>query len=244
MASRSRLGPQTDTATRRPDVVAPAVVVGRGVLLVGADRGSRARHALTMQSLAGNAAVQRALVESSVEGHATCSTPELACSAKANRSYDSGTSPGSTKKSRDGEGNTVYTSTATGFATFKTTVDIHLATVPGGLSECATRKLQHLIDTKLSPHEQDHKTRFLTALPAHRYVGKWSEKVKATASDQATAEADAMAKAQTAIDDQATTRTEQNDKYAIEAIDPFSVTADISECDECKEDTETETDSE
>lgn len=243
MSSRRRVVPLSYTAARRPTVVAPgsSVAIGGGVLLVTADRGSRSREALAMQQLAGNAAVQRAIVATSVEGRGSCSTPELRCSAKANRSYDSGTTPGRTKKGRDTDGNTVYTGAATGFATFKTSVDIHLATVPDGLSDCATRKLQRLIDTKLAPHEQDHKRRFLTTLPAHRYVGKWSQKVTATADDQPTAESEAMAKAQTAIDDEAAKRTEQNDKYAIEAIDPFAVTADISECDECKGDSDTAT---
>jgi len=236
MSTRHRLSARTPArADDRGVTRIDSVAIGRGVLAITADRGSRSREALALQRLAGNQAMQRAMVDGGVAiGNGSCSTDELQCTARANRTYDSATNAGKTKKAKDAEGNVVYTGAATASATFRTTVDIHLAKVPEDASACVKKKLQTLIDKKLKPHELDHKQRFLTTSPKHSYVGSWSKKVTAASDDKATAESEAMAKAQTAIDDEAAKRTERNDDYAINAIDPFSVTADISDCPECQ----------
>lgn len=237
MTTRRRLSPGAVTRDSALAVPQP-VAVGRGVLAVSADRGSRAREALALQQLAGNRAVQRALIDGGTAiGNGSCATDELRCTAKANRTYDSSTTPGKTKKSK-GKSGVTYTGSATASATFKTGVEIHLATVPEDASQCVKTKMQALIDKKLKPHELNHKQRFLTTNPKYSYVGGWSKKLTATSDDKDTAESEAMTKAQTAIDDEAAKRTERNDEYAINAIDPFSVTADISNCPECQSDSE------
>ncbi len=238
MPARRRLVRSSSLTTTRPPVVLLAGTPSprSGLLAATTDAAGRAREALAVQATAGNRAVQRAIVDAGVAvGYGTCSTPDLACSAKANRSFDSGVNPGTTKKSKDNDGNVVYVATATASAAFKTAVEIHLAQVPDGLSACAAGKLKRLVDTKLAAHEQDHKRRFLTTDPAHSYIGRWSKKVTAASDDRATAESEAMAKGQTALDDEAAAREQRNDAYAIDAIDPFSVSADISDCPECQD---------
>lgn len=146
------------TAGRR--AVSAGTAAARGILSISADGGSRAREAMALQRLAGNGAVRTLVEAGSTVGHGSCSTPSLQCTAKANRTYDNAVNPGATTKRRDGEGNTIYKGSATASATFKTDVEIHLATVPDGLSECASQKMRSLIANELKPHEEKHKRRF------------------------------------------------------------------------------------
>jgi hypothetical protein len=161
--------------------------------------------------------------------------PELTCTARAEREHSKHIQIGPPKKTRDREKNTIYKATGTVASSFKTNVVIDLATVADGLSECASKKVAALIKTKLKPHEEDHKARFLTKNAKHSYVGPFSKSISDTSDDPATAQTNVHDKLEAALDAEVAKRVERNDAYAIDAIDPFHVTTDISDCPECSE---------
>jgi len=188
-----------------------------------------------MQRLVGNKAVSQAILATpQVVGHGTCSAgPPLSCSAAASRSFTKNlafAAPVQKKKA----GSIFYEGQGTITASFTTSVTISLAKVPPGLSDCATAKLDELIKTKLEPHEKDHKKRFNTTDAKHSYNGSFSKTLKETGADAAALQASLETNLESALADEATKRQDRNNAYAIDAIDPFNVTADISDCPECK----------
>ena len=191
---------------------------------------------LLLQRLAGNGAVTTEVLRlPDVVGHATCDDlPELECSAKASRTSKKKIDVGAPAKKRDKEGNVTYHAKGTLTATFASTVNITLATPPDGLSPCATCKYQTLITKKLSPHEQDHKRRFLTADPKHAYNGTVKKSRTESGDDPGSVQASIDSHLSDAFDSEMADRQTRNDAHAIDAIDPFRVTADISSCPECK----------
>ena len=191
---------------------------------------------LLLQRLAGNRAVTREVLHlPDVVGHGSCGDlPELECSAKASRTSTKKIDVGPPTKKRDKEGNVTYNGKGTLAATFASTVAISLATPPSGLSTCATGKYQTLITKKLSPHEQDHKRRFLTADPKHAYNGAFKKSHKESGDDPASVQASIASHLGDVFDTELADRQARNDAHAIDAIDPFRVTADISACPECK----------
>lgn len=199
------------------------------------DRGSRVSTALALQRLAGNRAVALAATSSAEAiGFGSCTAgPDLECSAKADRRSSKKLSVPVPTKKKDREGNVTYKATGAVTGTFTTKVNISLASAPDGLSKCANKVIQGLINTKLKPHEDDHKRRFTTADPQHAYSGTWTAKVTETGDDPATVQSSIASQLETLFSDQASLRAERNDAYAIAAIDPFHVTADISACPEC-----------
>lgn len=224
-------------ATSATPATAQAIAGGRLVLASGRDRGSRARDVVALQRLAGNRAVTATLervADGSAVGLGTCGTPELTCTAKAEREHTKNISVGIPAKKRDRAGNTVYKATGTVTARFKTNVVIDLATVPDGLSDCAAKKVAAMIETKLKPHEEAHKARFLTTRPQHAYVGTFTKQLSETSDDPATAQSTVKDNLDLALDEEVTNRIDRNDRYAIDAIDPFHVTTDISDCPECQ----------
>jgi hypothetical protein len=216
-----------------PSVSHPAAA--RGVLSIRSDGGSRARAALAQQALAGNRAVVQAVARAhEVEGHGECTAgPPLECSAKASRRSKKALSIPAPTRKKDKEGNVTYKATGKATGTFASTVAIDLASVPDGLSKCATKKIKALINGPLKKHENDHKRRFLTTDPEHAYNGTWTKAVTETGDDPDTVKSSIADQLNTAFDDEAASRQQRNDDYAISAIDPFSVTADISACPEC-----------
>jgi hypothetical protein len=211
--------------------------IGRGVLSVRADGGSRAREAIALQGLAGNHAVSEAIAgRSTAVGFGTCSTPDLQCTAKASRAHSKNLQVGAPSQKKDENDNVTYTVKGTISSNFTTTVNINLAAVPAGLSECAAGKLRDLINTKLKPHEDDHKARFLTSDPKHNWVGPFSKSVTKEGDDGASVQAEVKSELDSALSDEVSAREIRNDDYAINAIDPFNVTADISDCPECSSD--------
>lgn len=223
--------------TARAVPAATAVAYGHLAIARTADRGSRERDATALQRLAGNRAVAAAIAigDDTATGQGTCSTPELTCTARAEREHSKNIQIGPPKKTRDRENNTIYKATGTVASRFKTNVLIDLATVPDGLSECASKKVATLIRTKLKPHEEDHKARFLTQNAKYSYVGPFSKSISDTSDDPATAQTNVHDQLEAALDVEVAKRIERNDDYAINAIDPFHVTTDISECPECSE---------
>lgn len=199
------------------------------------DGGSRVRSALAQQALAGNRAVVQAVAHAhEVEGHGECTAgPPLECSAKASRRSKKALSIPAPTRKRDKEGNVTYKATGKATGTFTSTVSIDLASVPDGLSKCATKKIKALINGPLKKHENDHKRRFLTTDPEHAYNGTWTKAVTETGDDPDTVKSSIADQLNTAFEEEAASRQQRNDDYAISAIDPFSVTADISECPEC-----------
>ncbi len=230
---RSRLG--TVPATGRRSSAASRLTAAPPALQVRAGQGS-VEDVLLLQRLAGNSAVTRELVRlPEAIGFGSCDdTPELECSAKASRSFTKSIQVPAPSKKKDAEGTITYNGKGTASAQFTTAVKISLATVPTGLSKCAAGKYKTLIASKLSPHEQDHKKRFTTTLPAHSYNGAYKNAIKESGDDQAAVQASIKSKLDDALAAEVTKREERNDAYAITAIDPFHVTADISACPECK----------
>ena len=208
---------------------------GRPAVLQLKAGAGRIEDVLLLQRLAGNRAVTHEVLRlPDVVGHATCGDlPELECSAKANRTSTKKIDVGIPAKKRDKEGNVTYHAKGTLAATFASTVAISLATAPSGLSPCATGKYQTLITNKLSPHEQDHKRRFLTADPKHAYNGAVKKSLKESGDDPASVQASIASNLSDAFDTELSERQTRNDAHAIDAIDPFRVTADISACPEC-----------
>jgi hypothetical protein len=190
---------------------------------------------LQLQRLAGNRAVTAELVHRpAVVGFGACDAgPELECSAKASRSYSKSLAVPAPTRKKDKEGNVTYAGKGTVTAQFTTSVKINLASVPSGLSKCATGKYKTLIKTKLSPHEQDHKQRFTTTAPAHAYNGTFTKTIKETGDDPASVQSSIKQQLVDALDAEVPEREARNDAHAIDAIDPFHVTADISDCPEC-----------
>ncbi len=230
---RSR--PGTAPATGRRSSDGSRSTAAPPALQVRAGRGS-VEDVLLLQRLAGNSAVTRALVRlPEVVGFGSCGDlPELECSAKASRSFTKSVKVPAPLKKKDAEGTVTYNGKGTASAQFTTAVKISLATVPTGLSKCATGKYQTLITSKLSPHEQDHKKRFTTTLPAHSYNGAYNKTIKESGDDPAAVQASIKSKLDDALAAEVTNREARNDAYAINAIDPFRVTADLSACPECK----------
>lgn len=219
--------------TPAPSVSQP--VVGRGALSIRGDSGSRVRTALAQQASAGNRAVVQAVAYAhEVEGHGECTAgPPIECSAKASRRSKKAVKIPAPKGKRDKDGNVTYKATGKVTGTFATTVSIDLASVPDGLSKCAAKKIKALINGPLKRHEYDHQRRFLTTDPEHAYNGTWTKAVTETGDDPDTVKSTIAAQLDTAFDEEAASRQQRNDDHAITAIDPFTVTADISGCPEC-----------
>lgn len=190
---------------------------------------------LLLQRLAGNQAVTHEVLRlPEAVGFGACEDgPVLECSAKANRTSSKSISVGPPAKKKDKDGTVTYNGKGSLTAQFASTVKISLATVPGGLSKCATGKYKSLIQTKLSPHEQDHKRRFLTTDPSHSYNGQVTKTIKESGDDPSSIVSSIKSQLGDAFDTELSDRQARNDAYAIDAIDPFNVTADISDCPEC-----------
>lgn len=232
------------TATAAAPREARAALVGAARLPnVGRVTGSRLLEArsgtaavLALQRLAGNKAVSETILAGrQLVGHAgTCGeTPEMKCSASSAQTYTKSltfTPPAPTKAQ---EGVPQFKSSGTVKADFTTSVDIQLATVPPGYSECATAKLQKLIDKKLLPHEKEHKKRFLTKNKKHSWVGTYKKTLKETGPDADALHGTLEANLEALLDEEVTKRKDRNEAYAVTAIDPFNVTTDISDCPEC-----------
>lgn len=222
-----RSGRSVSTAHHDPRLVAQ--FGGRGGGINGAAR------MLALQRLAGNAAVQRAITVYREAESGSCSAgPELQCTAKVSRKHTRPITVSKPKKIKNDDGSTSYTATGKLAGTFTATVNITLATVPGGLSKCATKKMKALIKNDLEPHEQEHKRRFLTKDPAHSYVGKMNESLTETGDDPAALQASIMEQLKSKFDSELAERETRNQQYAVDDIDPFVVTADISDCPECQ----------
>lgn len=94
------------------------------------------------------------------------------------------------KKIKTEDGSINYTATGKLAGSFTASVTITLAKVPPGLSKCAAGKMKTLINSKLKPHEEEHKRRFMTTTgPAHSYVGKMNESLTDTGDDPAALQA-------------------------------------------------------
>ena len=232
---RSSAGPDTRARSSSTRPAAPAVVQLR------AGAGS-IEDVLLLQRLAGNQAVTREVLQlPDVVAFGACEDgPLLECSAKASRTSSKSLSIGPPAKKKDKEGNVTYNGKGSLTAQFASTVKISLATVPSGLSKCATGKYKALIKTKLSPHEQDHKKRFLTTDPQHSYNGLVQKTIKESGDDASSVMSSIKTQLNDAFDTELSDRQTRNDAYAIDAIDPFHVTADISDCPECKAPEESE----
>ena len=218
------------SSTSRPqrDSAAPRV------LQVRAGRGSYA-DVLHLQRLAGNQAVVGEVVRlQQAVGYGSCSAPSVECTASASRDATKAIN-GKTPTSKPNKGGGVtYKGTATLTAQYTSSAVISLASPPSGLSDCATAKYKTMIKTKLHPHEEDHKRRFATADPKHSYNGSFA-KTLTESGDSAEAVQSALdAKLAAAYDTETSDRVTRNDAFAITAIDPFSVSTDISDCPECK----------
>ncbi len=207
-------------------------VTGSGLL----DARSGPSLVLALQRLAGNKAVSETILGSRpVVGHAeACGVdlPDLKCSASSSPSHTKSltfSAPVPTKKKKIAQ----YKSIGTLTADFTMTVDIQLATVPSGLSDCATGKLQALIDNRLLPHEKKHEERFKTEKKKHCWVGTYETTLKATDPDPDTLHGTLETNLEALLDAEIAKRKKRNDAYAVTAIDPFKVTADISSCPEC-----------
>lgn len=199
--------------------------------------GNGASSVLALQRLAGNTAVVRAITAASeVVGHAeACGTDvNLECSASASRSRtdDKTVAPPRMATNKD-DGTISFAATGKLKSTFTTTVAINLAQVPPGLSDCATAKFQKLIKKHLEPHEKDHKKRFTTTKKDKSYNGTFKTKVTGTGDDATSATDDTNQKLDEAAAAEETKRADRNTAYAVDAIDPFNVNADISDCPEC-----------
>ena len=213
-----------------------AIAHGRLSVRLGSDSGSRARDALALQRLIGNRAVTTTVASMNDRpgvGLGECSTPELTCTARADREHSKNIQVGAPTRKRSKGGDVTYKATGTVTSQFKTNVVIDLATVPDGLSECASKKVAAMIKTKLKPHEEEHKRRFLTRDGKYSYVGPFTKKMSETSDDPATAQQTVAANLEAALDEEVAKRVERHDEYAIKGIDPFHVTTDISDCPEC-----------
>jgi hypothetical protein len=207
-------------------------VTGSGLL----DARSGTSAVLALQRLAGNKAVSETILAGRlVVGHGgTCGdTPEMKCSASAAHSHTKSLTFSPPVPAKAQEGVPQFKSSGTVKADFTTSVDIQLATVPPGYSDCATAKLQKLIDKKLLPHEKEHKKRFLTKNKKHSWVGIYKKTLKETGPDPDALHGTLEANLEALLDEEVTKRKDRNEAYAVTAIDPFNVTTDISDCPEC-----------
>jgi hypothetical protein len=127
-----------------------------------------------------------------------------------------------------------WEATGTLVANFTANPTIQVPPLPRGLSRCARQKVKELIETELMPHEREHRARFLSTDPQNAYVGKVTETVTGTGSTARAARQDALQQGQARFQTILAERRARNRQFAIDDIDPFSVTADISDCPECQ----------
>ncbi|MBW3651737.1 MAG: hypothetical protein KY458_14325 [Actinobacteria bacterium] len=225
-AATARSGP---SPASRPD---PRLLAQFGGLGGGVNG---ARRLLALQRLAGNAAVQRAItVARQVDGGSCSAGPDLHCTAKVSRKHTRPITVSKPKKVKAPDGSITYAATGTLKGSFTASVTISLAKVPSGLSKCASGKMKTLIATQLKPHEEEHKRRFMTTDPAHSYVGKMNQSLTDTDSDPAALQSSILQRLRDSFDAELAARVARNQQYAVDAIDPFVVTADISDCPECQ----------
>jgi hypothetical protein len=161
---------------------------------------------------------------------AACSTPTLRCSARAGYSNIRNIQVSAPFRAADGS----WEATGTLVATFSANPTIRVPPMPRGLSRCARDKVQELINTELMPHEREHRSRFLTTDPQNAYVGRATETLVGTGSTARAARRAALQQCQSRFQTILAERLARNRQYAINEIDPFSVTADISDCPECQ----------
>lgn len=224
-----RSGRSVSTARTDPRLVAQ--FGGRGGAINGAGR------MLALQRLAGNAAVQRAITVYRQAGGGSCGAgPSLRCTAKVSRTHSRPVTVSAPKKLAAEDGSTSYEATGDLNGTFTATVNISLAKVPPGLSECAGEKMKALIEGKLKPHEEEHERRFLTTDPAHSYVGEMKESLTDNGKNPAALQKSILERLKASFDKELAARQLRNQKYAVTDLDtpPFVVNADISDCPECK----------
>jgi hypothetical protein len=110
--------------------------------------------------------------------------------------------------------------TGTLVTNYSVSVTITMPSVPSGLTKCEQGKAQAWLDNVLRPHEEDHRTRFMT------YNGQTKNPVDVTGCGQN----DISNKVQ-AITDAEEPPRQAKAKALSEAIDPFARTFDCSDCD-------------
>ena len=193
------------------------LIAGTGGFFDGLLRAQRTAAVLALQRLGGN--------------QAACSTmPTLRCTARANYSHTRSIQVSAPVRTDGGS----WEATGTLVARFTANPTIQVPSLPRGLSKCARAKMKELLETELMPHEKEHKARFLSRDPANAYVGSVTERVTGTGSTARAAQRDALEQCRERFQALLAERTARNRQYAIDEIDPFSVTADISDCPECQ----------
>lgn len=94
--------------------------------------------------------------------------------------------------------------------------------------------MKELLDAELMPHEKEHKARFLSTDPQNAYVGTVTETLTGSGSTAQAAQRDALQQCRDRFEIIRAERAARNRQYAIDELDPFSITADISDCPECQ----------
>ena len=226
--------PAPAQSTRSTSVLATKTTTASARIMLGGGRATP-DGVLALQRLAGNKAVEHAISAArEVVGHGSCDAGgDFECTAAATRTPSKSMTVSTTPKKQK-DGTYIHKGSGTLTSTFKTSVSISLAQAPSGLSKCATDKFNALIKNKLNPHEQDHKRRFTTTDPKHAYNGTFTKTLKETGDDPSSVESSIKGKLESEHDTEVSKRETRNDKHAIDAIDPFKVSVDISDCPECK----------
>jgi hypothetical protein len=118
-----------------------------------------------------------------------------------------------------GEGGKCFHVTGTLVTKYSVSVTITMPPMPSGLTACEQGKVQDFLKNVLTPHEQDHKTRFMT------YNGQTRNPVDVTGCSQE----DVQSKVQ-AIQDAEEAPRQAKARALSAAIDPFVRTVDCSDC--------------
>ena len=103
---------------------------------------------------------------------------------------------------------------------YSVSVTINMPPVPSGLTKCEQGKVQAWLDNVLTPHEEDHRKRFMT------YNGQTRNPVNVTGCGE-----DDVKKKVQAITDAEEPPRQAKAKALSEAIDPFVRIIDCSDCD-------------
>jgi hypothetical protein len=148
----------------------------------------------------------------------------LSLHGQTNASFDGGTGKVAnqvvSKGTCDcGKGNQCFHVTGTLVTKYSVSVTITMPPMPSGLTACEQGKVQDFLKNVLTPHEQDHKTRFMT------YNGETRNPVDVTGCSQE----DVQSKVQ-AIQDAEEAPRQAAARALSAAIDPFMRTVDCSDC--------------
>ncbi len=196
--------------------------------LSAGDGASRAHLLTTLQRVAGNSAVNGALVLENLRAHATRSSAlggSFSVHGVTDANFDGGTGKvvhqkvGKSKSCEDCEEGQCRHVTGTLQVTYHVDVKVTMPDVPDGLNACEEGKVRQFINTTLRAHENEHVRRFST------YNGTKNIPVNITGCG----ESDIKDQVQALHD--ADEQKRQADAQALsDAIDPFTRSIDLSDC--------------